>query len=102
MYYVYTVRCSDNSLYTGIASDVARRVSEHYYQKKQAARYTKSHKVTDLSAVWIAEDKSAALKCEGCIKKLSKEEKERLISEKCDFEGCTRTYEFTLEKCIGG
>ena len=100
MYYIYVLRCLDNSLYTGITTDVKRRVSEHYYQKKQCARYTKSHKVTALEAVWTAQDKPSALKCEMRIKKLNKAEKERLIKS-CDNLGdCIRASGFTIEECI--
>ena len=38
---VYMVRCSDGSLYTGIAMDVARRVVEHNTNNVLAARYTR-------------------------------------------------------------
>ena len=100
MYFIYIVRCLDNSLYTGITSDIKKRISEHYYQKKQCAKYTKSHKVVELSAVWSAIDKSSALKCESRIKKLPKEEKEKLILNGCDFEECTRVKNISIEDCI--
>lgn len=41
MAYIYMVRCQDESLYTGIAHDVGKRMREHYYKKKTGAKYTK-------------------------------------------------------------
>ena len=101
MYYIYVLRCSDNSLYTGITTDVKRRVNEHYYRKPQCAKYTKSHQVTAVEAVFEAEDKSSALKCEIGFKKLSKEDKEKLIKTGGDFGIFSRISGFTLEGCVG-
>ena len=101
MYYVYILRCEDNSLYTGITSDVKRRVSEHFFQKSRCARYTKSHKVKDLAAVFGAGDKSSALKCEIALKKLSKEEKEQLVKSCDGFREFGRIEGITLDSCIG-
>ena len=55
MAYIYMVRCQDESLYTGIARDVGKRMREHYYKKKPGAKYTKSRQVTALEMVWQAE-----------------------------------------------
>ena len=101
MYYIYVLRCSDNSLYTGITTDVKRRVNEHYYRKPQCAKYTKSHQVTAVEAVFEAEDKSSALKCEIGFKKLSKEDKEQLIKSGDNFGIFHRLYAFSLDECIG-
>ena len=100
MYYIYILRCSDNSLYTGITTDLNRRVSEHFYQKKQCAKYTKSHKVTVLEAVWSVDDKPSALKCEIKIKNLSKKEKEMLIKSTDDIGLCKRIKSIKIEDCI--
>lgn len=79
MAYVYMVRCEDNSLYTGIAMDLKRRMREHYYRKKQGAKYTKSRQIQSLEMVWETEEWSYAAKLEIRIKKLKKNEKEQLI-----------------------
>ena len=100
MYYVYILRCEDNSLYTGITSDVRRRVREHYYRKPQSAKYTKSHKVTAVEAVFEADDKSSALKCEISLKKLSKCDKERIINSRDNFGICSRVEGITLDECL--
>ena len=77
--YVYMVRCEDNSIYTGIARDLRRRMREHYYRKKSAAKYTKSRQLLSLEMAWIAPGWPAAAKLEARIKRLSKKKKEALI-----------------------
>ena len=56
MAYVYMVRCKDDSLYTGIAKDLGHRMNEHYYKKKNGAKYTKEPTDPDLEMVWETED----------------------------------------------
>lgn len=87
MYYVYIVRCSDFSLYTGITTDIKRRMNEHFYRKKEAANYTKARQVEELEAVWLAQDRSSASKLEYKIKHLSKDKKEELIKQPSLIEG---------------
>ena len=60
MAYVYMVRCKDDSLYTGIAKDLGHRMNEHYYKKKNGAKYTKSRQIQTLEMVWETEDWSLA------------------------------------------
>jgi putative endonuclease len=73
-WHVYMLRCADGSLYTGIATDVARRVGEHNGSKK-AARYTRSRQPVALAYAETAESRSAALVREAALKKLSRREK---------------------------
>lgn len=79
MFYVYIIRCEDNSLYTGYTTDIERRLSEHYNQDKKGAKYTKSHKLKGLEALWSCESKSVAMSLEYFIKKLKKADKEKII-----------------------
>ena len=81
-FYVYMLRCDDNSIYTGITSDLLRRFSEHKAQKSHGAKYTKSKKVTSIDAAWITDSKQNACKLEYHLKTLNKQTKEHLISEK--------------------
>ncbi len=78
-YYIYVIRCEDNSLYTGITTDIDRRFKEHIEGKKTGAKYTRAHKPISIEAVWQCEDKSSALKLEYALKKLSKDIKEAVI-----------------------
>jgi putative endonuclease len=80
-FYVYIVECSDGSLYTGIARDVAKRVKEHN-EAKTGARYTKSRRPVRLRYSEGKRDRSAALVREAALKKLSREEKLALIGTK--------------------
>lgn len=72
-WWAYMLRCSDGSLYTGIATDVERRVSEH--NAGTGAKYTRSHRPVE--AIWRerCDDKSAALKREAAIKRLTRAQK---------------------------
>ncbi len=86
MYYVYILRCSGDTLYTGIAADIDRRMAEHFGRTERCAKYTRSHRAEKLEALWSAENRSTASKLEYRIKKLSREQKLRLIENKSDFE----------------
>lgn len=80
MYYTYMLRCSDNSIYTGMTNNLENRLTEHISKNKNGAKYTKSHNVIKLEAVWKSKDKSLACKLEYQIKQLSKLQKEKLIN----------------------
>lgn len=80
MYYTYMLRCEDNSIYTGIALDINKRMKEHF-EKNNCAKYTYSHNAMRLEAVWESENKSLASKLEYRIKILSKSQKENLIKD---------------------
>lgn len=76
-YFVYILRCGDDSLYTGITNDLERRVAAHNSGK--GGKYTRSH--LPVTPVWWEKvpDKSAALRRELEIKALSRAEKLALI-----------------------
>lgn len=78
-WFVYMIRCLDNSLYTGITTDVERRYEEH--EKGRGAKYTKVRKPAEICAVFQTENRSSAGKLEYFIKTLTKKEKEILISD---------------------
>ena len=81
MYYTYMLRCKDNSIYTGMASDINKRMEEHFSKDKKGAKYTKSHEAKKVEAVWRSKEKSLACKLEYQIKTLTKNEKEDLIKD---------------------
>ena len=82
MYYTYMLRCEDNSIYTGITTDVERRMEEHFSQCEKCAKYTLTHKAKKLEGVWESENKALASKLEYRIKALTKKQKEELIKNK--------------------
>ncbi len=79
MYYTYMIRCIDNSIYTGITTDLERRYNEHLNKDKNCAKYTYRHQVIKLEIAWESESRSTASKLEYNIKKLSKKDKEEII-----------------------
>lgn len=77
-WYIYIVKCADNSYYTGITTDVQRRIQEHNSSPK-SARYTRSRRPVQLVWTKEAKDRSEASKEEYRIKQLSRKDKEKLI-----------------------
>jgi putative endonuclease len=81
-WFVYIVRCKDGTLYTGVTTDLERRVKEHNTSKK-GAKYTRQRRPVQLVYHEEYPDRSEASKREYWIKKkMSKEEKEALIKTK--------------------
>jgi putative endonuclease len=82
-YYVYILKCSDNSLYTGITNDLERRINEHNDGKLVNA-YTFSRRPVEL--VWLQEftEPNQAIYFEKKLKKWSKQKKEALINGNFD------------------
>lgn len=87
MYYLYILQCSDNSLYTGITTDLKRRLHEHNHSKK-GAKYTSMRRPVKLVYSEEHKNRSEASSTEYRIKKLSKKNKLQLIEKsfalKCD------------------
>jgi putative endonuclease len=79
MWFIYILRCSDRTLYTGIAKDVSRRVLEHNSNNRLAARYTRARRPVVLVYSEMAKTQSAAAKREYEIKQMTREEKEALL-----------------------
>lgn len=75
---VYIILCTDDSLYTGITTDVEKRYSQHTLL--QGAKYFRGRKPKQLVFLEIGHDRSTASKREIEIKQLSREDKLKLIS----------------------
>ena len=78
-WYVYMLRCRDNSLYTGSTNNLDHRLAVHNAGK--GAKYTKTRLPVTMVYRETCEDKSAALKRECAIKQLTKAQKEKLCKE---------------------
>lgn len=76
-WYVYMVRCADDSLYTGIATDIAARVATHNAGK--GAKYTRARRPVILIYQEPQQDRGAALRRERAIKRLRPAAKLRLV-----------------------
>lgn len=76
VWHVYLVRTRYGSLYTGIATDVARRMNEHEKAKGRGSKYLRSKGPLELAYQTEIGDRPLALRVERCLKNLSKEQKE--------------------------
>ncbi|HLS54408.1 MAG TPA: GIY-YIG nuclease family protein [Tissierellaceae bacterium] len=79
LHYVYMVKCSDNTLYTGYTVDLEARINTH--NKGLGAKYTRGRLPVELKYFEIFESKSKALKREYEIKQLSRKSKWKLINK---------------------
>ncbi len=78
--WVYMLRCSDGSLYTGWTNDVERRLERH--QAGKASRYTASRRPVELVLSLSLPDRSAAMREEARIKRLDRAAKLALIDRR--------------------
>ncbi len=81
-YYVYILRCSDNSLYCGQTTDLERRVMEHNTNKIKSAKYLRAKRPVRLVYSEKHNSLGEALKREYEIKRMTKPKKEALITDK--------------------
>ncbi len=80
MHYAYIVKCSDGTYYTGYTNDLEKRLLAHNAGK--GAKYTRNRLPVEMVYFEEYEDKSEAMKREYAIKRLTREQKEKLISGK--------------------
>ncbi len=79
MYYIYLLRCKDNSLYCGQTNNLEKRIKEHNDSKNISTKYTRGRRPVTLVYMEKVKDISDALRREREIKKLPKEKKELLV-----------------------
>lgn len=79
MYYVYLLKCCDNSLYCGCTNDLEKRLKAH--NSGTGAKYTKPRRPVVLAYFEETNTKSDALRREAAIKKLTRQEKLELIKK---------------------
>jgi putative endonuclease len=80
-WFVYILRCADNSLYTGVALDINKRLNEHNGIDKNGAKYTQGRRPVKLVYQESTLSRSEACKREYAIRNLKKPEKEALINQ---------------------
>jgi len=78
-WFVYYLRCADNSLYAGVTIDLKRRLGEHNTCNKTGAKYTRIRRPVKLVYAEAQENRQLACKREYQLKKLSKSKKEALV-----------------------
>lgn len=79
MAYVYILRCSDGTFYTGYTTDLTRRIEEH--QSGMGARYTRGRRPVELIYFEECDTKQHAMQREAAIKRLTRKQKEKLVSK---------------------
>lgn len=112
MFYTYVLQCADGSYYTGFAAHLCRRMREHTEQSARCAKYTRSHPVTALAALWKSDSRSKACRLEAQLKKLTHAQKTLLFAaparldeflgdalSAADYENCPGV---TLPDCLSG
>lgn len=79
-WFVYMVECCDGTLYTGVTTDLKRRVAEHNGSPR-GARYTRTRRPVKLIASWAVANRSAALREEVRIKRLTRAQKLKIAAQ---------------------
>ena len=79
-WFLYVLRCGDNTLYAGVTTDIDRRLNEHNGSSK-GARYTKSRRPVKLVCWTTFDDRSTAQKAEYKFKRLTRKQKELIIEK---------------------
>jgi putative endonuclease len=69
---VYVLRCADDTLYTGITTDIVRRLAEHNGEDAGGARYTRSRRPVALAYLESVATRAEAARREGAIKRLDR------------------------------
>jgi putative endonuclease len=80
MAYVYMLHCTGGSLYTGITTDITRRLREHAAGRGVGAKYTRAHPPLGLAALWETDDLKMAARIEYRLKRLSPQKKRQLLT----------------------
>ena len=72
-WFLYALRCADDSIYTGVSTDLERRLTEH--NRGQGARYTAGRRPVQLIGAWLFDDQSSAQRAEARFRRLPRREK---------------------------
>ena len=79
-WFLYVVHCSDGTLYTGVTTDISRRIREHNTGSR-GAKYTRTRRPVEL-VYWVDfNNRSSAQKAEYKFKKLTRKQKDEIINE---------------------
>lgn len=81
MAYLYIVECEGNTLYTGITTNIEKRMKEHKERRPKCAKYTRSHPVKRLVALWETDTYDHARKAEYAVKQLPRRKKDMLVED---------------------
>ena len=79
-WFLYILQCADGTYYTGVTTNIKRRLNEHNTSKR-GAKYTKTRRPVKVVYLSEYEGRSSAQKAEYKFKQLTREQKERVINE---------------------
>ena len=80
MWYLYLLRCADESFYCGITTDLERRLAQHNGELAGGSRYTRGRRPVEIVYSEHHPDRSSASRREAAVKKMTPEEKRLLVS----------------------
>lgn len=101
IYSVYMLRCADGSLYTGIATDVARRLQEHR-SSPRGAKYLRGRGPLTIEFQQAVGDRAAASRAEYLLKSLAKVDKEELVAGRKSLAELTADLQLDQASGTGG
>ncbi len=78
-WFVYILKCADNTLYTGVTTDLERRLHEHNTCPRKGAKYTRVRRPVRLAYSEAQDSRSLACQREAAIKKLTRAQKLQLL-----------------------
>jgi putative endonuclease len=84
-WFLYALRCADGTLYTGVTTDLARRLTEH--NAGRGARYTAGRRPAALVGAWRFPDRAGVQRAEARFRRLPRERKWALIARRAPFDG---------------
>jgi len=99
---LYIIRCSDNSLYTGIAKDVAKRFDEHQGYGPKCSKYLRGRGPLSLVFQRYIGSKSEALKIESRVKHLPKAKKEQILIDPVVIQNLLNRFKVEAQKTRRG
>jgi len=79
-WFLYVLQCSDGTYYTGVTTDMKRRLKEHNTSNR-GAKYTKARRPVKIIYSLEYEDRSSAQKFEYRFKQLTRKQKEEVINK---------------------
>lgn len=88
-WYLYVVRCADGTLYTGITTDLARRLHEHNHSAR-GAKYTRSRRPVALAGAWACASRAQAARDEWAFKQLTRPQKAQRLGAA---DNCARDHQ---------
>lgn len=91
-WFVYVLRCGDGTLYTGITTDVQRRLTEHASGGPRAAKYLRGRGPLSVAFSTRVDSRSQALAMELWLKGLSRERKEDVVAGSLRWPGSTECF----------